>query len=178
MRFAESKRLVIDASVATSTGERGQRGERCQTFLRIMIEKTAHRLVMTKDIGAEWDIHSHPFARHWRKSMNARKRVDRPAVDHDLILAEKIERANPPEKALLAMKKDLRLIEAARTTDNRIVSLDDNARRFFCAASSGVGELRTILWVNPVQETEMPIQWLEDGAPSDEQRLIMPYHMV
>lgn len=174
MRSAESKSLVIDASVATSTGERGRRGELCQTFLRIMIDKTVHRLVMTKEIGAEWDIHSHPFARRWRRSMNAKRRVDRPAVDHDLILAQKIERANPPEKALVAMEKDLRLIEAARATDDRIVSLDDTARRFFCAASSSVGDLRGIMWVNPVNENETPIQWLKEGAPSDEQRLICP----
>ncbi len=174
MSSAKSMRLVIDASVATSTGERGLRGERCQTFLRTMIDKTVHRLVMTKEIGTEWDIHSHPFARHWRRSMNAKRRVDRPSVDHDLILAQKIKRINPPEKALVAMEKDLRLIEAAKATDNRIVSLDDNARRFFCAASSSVGELREILWVNPVNEKETPTQWLNEGAPNEEHRMICP----
>jgi hypothetical protein len=106
--------------------------------------------------------------------MNAKRRVDRPTVDRDPILTQKIVRANPPEKALAAMEKDMRLIEAARATDNRIVSLDDTARRFFCAASKGVGELRQILWVNPVVERETPIQWLKEGAPNEEQRLICP----
>jgi hypothetical protein len=55
MSSAQSKRLVIDASVATSTGERGGRGERCQAFLRVMIDETYHRLVMTREIGEEWD---------------------------------------------------------------------------------------------------------------------------
>jgi hypothetical protein len=137
--------LVIDASVATSTGERGQRGALCQKFLKIMIGRTSHRLVMTKEIGAEWDIHSHPFARRWRRSMNAKKRVYRPRIDHDPLLAEKIVMANPPEKALNAMEKDLHLVQAARATDNRIVSLDDVARRYFCEASGIVGELRQIL---------------------------------
>ncbi|MDD4162754.1 MAG: hypothetical protein PHW87_09790 [Methanothrix sp.] len=72
------------------------------------------------------------------------------------------------------MEKDLRLIEAAKATDNRIVSLDDNARRFFCAASSSVGELREILWVNPVNEKETPTQWLNEGAPNEEHRMICP----
>jgi hypothetical protein len=174
MSSADSKRLVIDASVATSTGERGQRGELCQAFLRIMIDGTLHRLVMTKEIGTEWDIHSHPFARRWRRSMNAKRRVDRPTIDRDPILTQKIVRANPPEKALSAMEKDMRLIEAARATDNRVVSLDDTARRFFCAASSGVGELRQILWVNPANEDETPTKWLMDGAPNEEQRQIRP----
>ena len=172
MSFADSKRLVIDASVATSTGERGHRGERCQAFLRIMIDRTAHRLVMTKDIGAEWDIHSHQFARRWRRSMNAKRRVDRPDVDHDAAFCLKIERASQTEKALVAMEKDLRLIEAARITDNRVISLDDTARKFSSAVSSRVGELRDILWVNPVHEDETPIQWLTDGAPTEEQRQI------
>lgn len=174
MSSTESKRLVIDASVATSTGERGRRGELCRTFLIIMIDRTAHRLVMTKDIGAEWDIHSHPFARRWRRSMNARRRVDRPNVDHDAVFCQKIERASQTEKALAAMEKDLRLIEAARIADNRVISLDDTARKFFSAVSSRVGELRDILWVNPVNEDETPIQWLLDGAPNEEHRQIRP----
>jgi hypothetical protein len=53
MSSAESKRLVIDASVATSTGERGQRGELCQAFLRTMVDRTSHRLVIPKEIGTE-----------------------------------------------------------------------------------------------------------------------------
>ena len=124
----------------------------CQSFLRVMIDETAHRLVMTREIGAEWDIHSHPFARHWRRSMNAKRRVDRPSMDHDQILRQKIVRANPAEKSLAAMEKDLHLIEAARTTDSRIVSLDDTARRLFSSVSGSIGELREILWVNPANE--------------------------
>ena len=174
MSSAEGNRLATDASVATSTGEQGPRGKHCQAFLLFMIKKTPHRLVMTKEIGAEWDNHSHPFARRWRRSMNAKRRVDRPRIDHDPTLAQKIVRANPSEKALDAMEKDLHLIEAAKATDNRIVSLDDAARKYFCGASGSVGELRQILWVNPVMKEERPIQWLEEGAPDEEQRRICP----
>ncbi len=174
MSSADSKRLVIDASVATSTGERGERGERCQAFLRVMIDETYHRLVMTREIGEEWDIHSHPFARRWRRSMNAKRRVDRPNAYHDAAFCLKIERASQTEKALVAMEKDLRLIEAARVTDKRVISLDDTARSYFSAVSSQVGELGGILWVNPVNDDETPIQWLTDGAPIEEQRQLRP----
>jgi hypothetical protein len=172
MSSPESKRLVIDASVATSTGERGPRGEMCQTFLRIMIDETAHHLVMTKEIGSEWDIHSHPFARRWRRSMNAKRRVVRPTVEPDSAFFSKIELANPTEKALSAMEKDLRLIEAARATDNRIVSLDDKARKFFALVALSVGELREILWVNPAKEEESPAHWLKSGTPNEAERLL------
>jgi len=174
MSSRESKRLVIDASVATSTGERGERGDRCQAFLRVMIDETYHRLVMTREIGAEWDIHSHPFARRWRRSMNAKRRVDRPNAYHDAVFCLKIERASQAEKALVAMEKDLRLIEAARVTDKRVISLDDTARSYFSAVSSQVGELGDILWVNPVNDDETPVQWLTDGAPIEEQRQLRP----
>jgi hypothetical protein len=174
MSSAEAKRLVIDASVATSTGESGQRGERCQAFLRVMIDETYHRLVMTREIGEEWDIHSHPFARRWRRSMNAKRRVDRPNAYHDAAFCLKIERASQTEKALDAMEKDLRLIEAARITDNRVISMDDTARSYFSAVSNQVGELRDILWVNPVNDDESPTKWLTDGAPIEEQRQLRP----
>ena len=174
MSSADSKRLVIDASVATSTGERGKRGERCQAFLGVMIDETYHRLVMTREIGAEWDIHSHPFARRWRRSMNAKRRVNRPNVDHDDVFCLKVERASQTEKALVAMEKDLRLIEAARITDNRVISLDDTARSYFSAASIQVGELRDILWVNPANDDETPTEWLTKGAPNEEQRQLRP----
>ena len=174
MSSAQLKRLVIDASVATSTGERGERGVLCQAFLRVMIDETYHRLVMTREIGAEWDIHSHPFARRWRRSMNARRRVDKPTVDHDVVLCLKIQRASQTEKALAAMEKDLRLIEAARVTDNRVISLDDAARKYFSAVSSRVSELGDILWVNPVNDDETPTKWLTDGAPIEEQRQLRP----
>ena len=95
---AESKRLVIDASVATSSGEQGRRGEMCQSFLRVMIDETVHRLVMTREIGSEWDVHSHPFARRWRRSMNARRRVERASVDRDMALRKRIDKAYPSSK--------------------------------------------------------------------------------
>lgn len=172
MSSAQLKCLVIDASVATSSGERGERGMMCQSFLRVMIDETAHRLVMTKEIGSEWDIHSHPFARRWRRSMNAKRRVDRPSCDPDLRLSQKIARSSTSEKSLAAMEKDIHLIEAAKATDNRIVSMDDTARRLFSSASASVGELGEIIWVNPANESETPVQWLKEGAPNEASRLM------
>lgn len=175
MPSRRSRDLVIDASVATSAGERGRRGEMCQSFLSAMIDRTVHRLVMTKQIGMEWDRHSHPIARRWRKKMIGMRRVVKLAVDPDHGLAERIELANQPEKALDAMKKDMLLIDAARATDRRIVSLDDRARGYFSKASCSVGELGEILWVNPASEDERPVQWLEDGAPEERPRMISSF---
>jgi len=45
-------------------------------------------------------------------------------------------------------------------------------RKLFAAASSKVGELRTVVWVNPKQSEEEPILWLENGARAERKRLL------
>jgi hypothetical protein len=59
--------------------------------------------------------------------------------------------------------KDVHLIEAALAADKIVVSLDDQARALF-----DVGELRTILWVNPVRHHPDCLAWLDEGAEPDE----------
>ncbi len=73
------------------------------------------------------------------------------------------------------MLKDLHLIDAAMATDRSIVSLDDTVRKLFADLSDMVGELRNIVWVNPAEENERPVEWLLDGAPAEEERLLHRY---
>ena len=72
------------------------------------------------------------------------------------------------------MFKDLRLIEAALATDKTVISLDDKtARKFFGKAAVQVDELKDIVWVNPDKiEEEKPIEWLENGAEAERDRLL------
>ena len=167
MSSQKGMRLVIDASLATSCGERGERGKMCQDFLICMLEETSFEVVITKEIGIEWDHHSHQIAREWRKSMNARRRVSRPKVEADEILRKKIRQSTSATKTLSEMEHDYHLIEAARTTDKRVVALDDKARGYFTSASNFVGELREIVWVNPTKAEEDAIIWLRSGIPAE-----------
>ena len=84
MRARDSKRLVIDADVARASGSETAthpRAEHCRDFLNAVLP-LSHRIVMTEKINNEWKNHQSGFARRWRVSMDARKRI---------------ERINPPE---------------------------------------------------------------------------------
>jgi len=125
-------------------------------------------LVMTKDIGSEWDRHASKWTRRWRVSMEARRRVYRPHIDSENSLCSKIEQNTSDEHCLQEMLKDVHMLDAAIATDKCIVSLDDRARDLFAAASNGIGELRNVVWVNPIEERVMePIEWLLNGAEAE-----------
>ncbi len=75
------------------------------------------------------------------------------------------------------MLKDIHLLETALITDKTIISLDETVRKIFAKASDQVGEIRSIIWVNPEKtDTEDPIEWLKTGAPSETQRQLSEYH--
>ena len=171
-----SKRLVIDASVARSAG-----GEEatyptsvyCRDFLKAVLD-ICHKVVMTRDIREEWNKHESDFARAWRRRMVAKRKfefLDIPVNDE---LWNKIDRIAGTDKQRTEMFKDLRLIEAAIATDRIVISLDDNtARRFFGRVAVQVDELKEIVWVNPAKiEEEKPIEWLENGAKPEKERML------
>jgi hypothetical protein len=74
------------------------------------------------------------------------------------------------EKDRKAMEKDFLLLTAALATDKTVISLDEKVRKMFDQAAEQVGELTAIVWVNPTQETEQAIDWLENGAKPDKER--------
>ena len=70
-----------------------------------------------------------------------------------------------------AMQKDFHLLQAALTTDQTIISLDETVRVLFKRASQQVGEIWGIIWVNPDRTAEEhPIAWLQNGAPAEAYR--------
>jgi hypothetical protein len=48
----------------------------------------------------------------------------------------------------------------------------EDARELFAVASGRVGELRSIVWVNPEKTEEKSIAWLENGAEAEKERLL------
>jgi hypothetical protein len=67
------------------------------------------------------------------------------------------------------MLKDIHLVEAARATDEAVLSLDDTVRNLLAAASQRVRALRKIVWVNPGTAGESACTWLRSGAPPDKE---------
>jgi hypothetical protein len=77
------------------------------------------------------------------------------------------------DKDRAAMTKDILLLEAALATDRRIVSLDENtAHKYFTDAAKEIVKLRSLVWVNPSKEEENPIEWLQNDAPVDRERML------
>ncbi|HFD38283.1 MAG TPA: hypothetical protein ENJ31_00310 [Anaerolineae bacterium] len=168
------KRLVIDASVARAAGGAeavDPTSRRCRDFL-LAVYKVCHRVVITPAIDREWKRHQSRFARKWRRWMDGQKKVIHPdpAPSYDALYTS-VERTAANVKDREAMYKDFCLIEAAMATDRIVVSRDDEARDAFAKASASVGELRTLVWVNPATvEEQEAILWLEQGAPAERSR--------
>jgi hypothetical protein len=171
------KSIVIDASIACSCGERGpeiqeKRGRALRDFLMKMLHETEHHAVMTREIGDEWNAHSHRFARIWRVWMEGKRRIDHLDVIPDQRLKEKIEIIDCSDRDLQFMLKDLRLIDAAIEADNTIASLDEKVRALYAKASTDIVELKDIIWINPTNDDEGSILWLLNGANPEDVRLL------
>ncbi len=54
----------------------------------------------------------------------------------------------------------------------KTVSKDESARGAFKDASDRVVDLQQIVWVNPTQDEETPIDWLQNGARAEAHRML------
>ena len=173
MRARDSKQLVIDTDVAQASGDEDATNPRainCRDFLKEVMSQD-HRVVMTREISDEWKRHQSRFAFEWRVSMDARRRIDRIDPPEDNELRDKVTDTTSNEDEIGAMEKDFHLLQAALTTDQTIISLDETVRGLFKQASQQVGEIRNIIWVNPDRTAEEhPIAWLQNGAPPEAYR--------
>ena len=164
----KSRNLVIDASVAGASGGEDATHPRpiiTRDFL-LAVLTICHKAVMTPAILAEWNQHQSSFARKWRRSMVARKKLILLNVEERPDLRERVELENISRKQKDAMLKDCHLIEASIKTDKRIISLDNTARKLFVGLSHSVIDIQDVLWVNPIEDVELVISWLQ-GAQDE-----------
>lgn len=182
MRSRDSKRLVVNASVARAAG-----GEEaavsvsisCTEFLEIFRNECPHHVVMTPELSEEWEENQSKFAATWLRSMIVRKRFDYVEPPVNQALRDEIEGTAISENEIEDMQKDFHLLEAALATDQNIVSLDETIRQLLARASQHVGVIRDIVWVNPERtEEEEPLVWLQNGAPSEEHRKLRTWKIV
>jgi hypothetical protein len=162
-------RLVVDASIASTVHPTGK----CRHFLDGML-RICHRAVFTQETRRDWRNHAMPIATKWLRSMHAKKKIDKIAPGELLPhtgLRNKISGCAASRKDRDAMMKDVHLIELALAMDSIIVSRDDTARGLFSGASKTVGEIRKVIWINPVEEVD-PCSWLEKGASAEDRRML------
>lgn len=159
MLQAPSRLLVIDASVARAAGlSEDAVSSASRHFLNLVLD-ICHRMVLTEPIRDEWRRHQSKFAKQWRLSMYAKKKIVLLPSDDDPRLTRRILDATHPNDHPAALK-DIPLLVAARHADRIVVSRDDNARVMF-----HIRELGAIMWVNPITEPDRVREWLEQGAP-------------
>ena len=128
-----SRRLVVDASVASAAGQTMHPTSfRSREFLGEVL-KISHRIVMTTTLAAEWDRHQSLYAMRWRAEMRTRKKIDIADIQN-----EEVRRQIPLSKAT---QKDLHLIEAALSADKIVISLDDRAQAALCVEATKESDL-------------------------------------
>ena len=111
--------------------------------------------------------------------MIARKRWDYVEPPVNQALRDEIEGTATRDNEIEDMQKDFHLLEAARETDQTVISLDETVRQLFARATQRVGEIRDIVWVNPERtEEEEPIVWLQNGAPPEECRKLRTWRIL
>jgi hypothetical protein len=155
-----SRRLVIDASVASAAGlAMNPDSRRCREFLQALL-RISHSATMTPLLRVEWSRHQSLFARRWLAEMTSKAKVENIADTPNDELRSQAPRTR-------SAQKDLHLVEAALATDKIVISLDDTAR-----AELSVPAAAEVMWVHPVDEGGHVVYWLNNGAePVDAWRL-------
>jgi hypothetical protein len=167
-----SRVLVIDASIAHAAGGEDAvypTSANCREFLKAVLS-ICHRMAMSPAITEEWNRHQSNFARRWRVSMTAKKKIVYLGEERNDALRSKVEQFAASEKDSQAMLKDVHLIEAAQAAEQIVVSLDETVRALFKQASRQAGELGNVIWVNPDKSEERALAWLEHKARLDKWR--------
>jgi hypothetical protein len=140
----------------------------------VAIRKDGHRVVWSDAIKKEWKTHASHLAQRWRRAMAERGQtveLGNHAVDERLRLAIRAQAHNSGEEG--AMLKDAHLLEAARATDRRVISLEERCARHFARLARAHGVIGDIMWVNPMHGDPDGMAWLKAGAKDDSR-----YHLV
>lgn len=160
---------MIDADVARACGGENAvhpTAANTRDFLQAVLT-ICHKAVMTPEMQREWNKHQSSFARKWRRSMVAKKKLVMLNLDEHDALRQGIRTQDLSDNKKKAMLKDCHLIEAALNAGYSIISMDDVARGLFSGAANSIADLHTVLWINPARDHEKVIGWLKDGAPID-----------
>ena len=161
MAKIQSRLLVVDASIASAAGDFSKHptSQRCREFL-LAIREICHRIVLTPPIQKEWDKHQSGFARKWRLSMVAKRKLAIIEIPKNQSMEMRFRKVVKDPSILAIMEKDRCLIEAALLSEKRVASLDEEVRTHFRSYQTSLPELMLICWVNPSDRGEDLCDWL------------------
>jgi len=181
MAIKNPKCLVIDTSVMFAASTKALNlpspSQACADFL-IEILKLGHSVIMTDEILEEWDRYNlttksfDPKLAAWYPTMRRKGKIRRHFGNTQNEELRQIIFATIDPNAVEAVRKDMRLIEAAILADELVASRDEKMRGHFGRASLKVEALQVIVWVNPSTQEENCMIWLREGAPADKERML------
>ncbi|WP_178930387.1 hypothetical protein [Bacillus altitudinis] len=168
---------IIDACVLTSASPKTEISRRVADFIDVFIN-TNNKIGMTKELKKEWFDHQSNFtAMFYSILYNQRRIIEIP--DHDTVenLRMKVHSIKDKQR-VLAILKDMHLLEAAILKDKFIISLDDKARNNFNHFYNCIPGLSDVCWINPSKEKEEAIKWLLCIEKYDPSKFIINYTEV
>ncbi|EHJ47892.1 hypothetical protein DFW101_1885 [Solidesulfovibrio carbinoliphilus subsp. oakridgensis] len=170
-----SKAIVIDASVAQSAGGTDHPVSRlCREFLEAVLV-ICHRMAANPELLAEWNKHRSRFSSTWLTAMVRKGKLVRLPEAGNKELWSAFGGGDCPEKDYRNISKDLHLIDAAMQTDGRVASLDEAVRGSLRNCLEQQPEIGKIAWVNPANEAEKAVEWLQTGALAERPRLLRSF---
>ena len=177
--MVEKKFLVIDTCVLSSASifSDDLQAITCSEFL-ISVLDISHKIIFTQELYQEykWLIENREngFGAEWLADMESRRKVKDLGDKQNHQLREKINLSVKKNDQVI-IKKDFHLIESALEGDNNVITLEDKVRKSLKKSAKTVKEIENIVWVNPEETDKEPIQWLENGAPPEQDRMLKSY---
>ncbi len=150
----QSRLLAVDASVLCAAGEKNGSGNSvacAKTLTDILL--ICHRVSITKEVLDEWNKHQSNFSKHWRASMNGKKKLKYVFADSQSVkeqITNKVPKQNTAEKS--ALLKDAHLLATALATDRILVTADRKLHDL--CLKHGIPENR-LEWIK-VLSTDLP----------------------
>jgi len=110
--------------------------------------------------------------------MFGQKKLRRSEKSNDSVLRAKFRKRCSDKFILAIIEKDIALCALALTHDRLIASMDDAVRNHLGNLSKEIVELQEVVWVNPENQDENVIAWLEEGAPTENERMLCQYSKI
>jgi len=158
----KTRRILIDASVATAAGETSAPlSVTCRKFLT-EFKKSSNVVVLYSELQSEWADHPSSFAMDWLAAMVAKKHFHFIQLEEHAALQQACTQANLSQQEHRAWRKDFHLICASLQTDRSISSRDRKAESVFCKIAATFGPLAKIEWFDPERDEAHLDAWLKN----------------
>lgn len=173
MKPRKSKAIVVDASIARSAGlTENPTSVACRQILDTILQY-CHRIAVSQAARQEWSNHASGYSVRWYAAMTARRKVLLvPGTVSQAELQARLEASISQVSQQEAVAKDFHLLIAALETDKIVLTRGERLRRILHTAAQQVGELRGLIFANPVASDEKVIAWLNRGAPAERHRCL------